>query len=339
MTRDTIHHAPDAAPAATAAQGLVRLGDRSGLACLVLAPLAMWLANRSAPLLLALSTLGFVTAALAASGPSRLSERLRTMLASPIGLALIGFLLWALLSLGWSHRPPMAGLAAWLELAFPLACGVMIAASDRFRPDPRWCRAAAFLIIVASVLMAVELLSGLSQRAALGIGRPYGFVFNRPAVTCLLVAAGLLPLLLNRPENPRPWLGLLLVVTVLGLSIMSDSGAAAFGMIILAMVWGLALLAPRLMLGAVAIGFVATMALAPVTGLLVDKLLPAGMHQRLAQSHSRERADIWLSFGEAIRARPLMGTGFASSASIDQHPVAQRGFGRAPQDARGRPSP
>lgn len=327
MTSETTERARDAGPVVTAAEGLVRLGDRIGLGCLMLLPLAMWLANRSAPLMLGLSTLGFLGAALAQGGPRPVLERLRAVLASPIGLTLALFLLWALVSLAWTHRPPLAGLAAWGELALPLACGALLVASGRFRPGPRWIRAAAVIIVAACVLMAVELLSGLSQRAALGIGRPYGFVFNRPVLTCLMVAAALLPLLLARLKPAGdPWragLGPLLIAMVLGLILVSDSGAAGFGMLILALVWLFALLAPRLTLVSVAAGFVAVMALAPVTGLLVERLLPAGMHQRLAQSHSRERADIWLSFGEAIRARPIMGSGFASSASLDENPVAQ----------------
>jgi O-antigen ligase len=327
MTSETSERAPDAGAAVTAAEGLVRLGDRIGLVCLALLPLAMWLANRSAPLMLGLATMGFVGAALAQSGPRPVLARLRPMLASPIGLALGLFLLWALISLSWSHRPPVAGLAAWGELAVPLACGALLVASGRFRPEPRWIRLAAVALVAACVLMAVELLSGLSQRAALGIGRPYGFVFNRPVLTCLLVAAALLPLLRDGPKRDngvwRAGLGLLLSAMVLGVILVSDSGAAAFGMLVLALVWLGALLAPRLALGIVAVGFLGAMALAPVTGLVVDRLLPADMHQRLAQSHSRERADIWLSFGEAIRARPLAGSGFASSASLDQNPVAQ----------------
>lgn len=318
---------PRSAPDATAADGLVRLGDWLGLSGLLLLPLAMWLANRSAPLMLGLATLGFVGAALGQSGLRPVLERLRAVIASPIGLSLLLFLGWALLSLSWSHRPLPAGLAAWGETALPLACGALLAASGRFPARMPWSRVAAAIIILACALMAVELLSGVSQRAALGIGRPYGFIFNRPALVCLLVAASILPALLARPEpGDGPWqraLGPLLVLSVLGLILVSDSGAAAFGMLILVLVWLLGRLAPRLTLAAVAIGFAATMALAPVTGLIVERLLPADMHQRLAQSHSRERAEIWLSFGEAIRARPLAGSGFASSASLDRSPVAQ----------------
>lgn len=327
MTGPSTERASDAAPAFASAAASVRLGDLLGLGCLVLLPLAMWLANRSAPLMLGLSTLGFLVAALAESGPSQLIGRLRAVLASPIALVLSAFLLWALASLGWSHRSLAAGLSAWAELAFPLLCGALLAASGRFRPDLGWNRALALAIILASLLMTVELLSGLSQRAALGIGRPYGFVFNRPVLTCLLLSAAILPLLLDRLALPGSWLrrglGLLLLAALLDLVLVSDSGAATFGLLIMALVWSLAALAPRFMLGAVALAFVVTMALAPFTGVLVDKALPPDMHQRFAQSHSRERADIWLSFGEAIRARPMLGSGFASSATLDQNPVAQ----------------
>jgi O-antigen ligase len=90
----------------------------------------------------------------------------------------------------------------------------------------------------------------------------------------------------------------------------------------MAMTWLAARVLPRLTLSAVALAFAATMLLSPVLGRLVDASLPAALHERLAGSHSRERVDIWLSFGEAILARPLLGSGFGASPILDRHPVA-----------------
>ncbi len=57
-------------------------------------------------------------------------------------------------------------------------------------------------------------------------------------------------------------------------------------------------------------------------GRLADAALPPALHETLADSHSRDRVDIWQSFGEAIRARPLQGSGFGASAALRTHPVA-----------------
>jgi O-antigen ligase len=297
--------------------------DRVGAGLLVALPLAMWLANRSAPLVLSLSALAFLAALWQRGDLRGLPERLRRALASPIGLAIAAFLLWSLISLGWSHRP-MQGLAMWGEFALPLLCGLVIAASGGLRPDIGLSRALAIAIILACVLIMIELASGLSQRAQLGIGRPYGFIFNRPVLTCVVLAAAALPALLERGRARRHdhALAILLVAIVGALTVAADSGAAALGFAIMLAVWALTLLAPRLTLAAVALGFSATVALAPMLGPLADAALPPSLHRTLAKSHTSERVAVWLSFGEAIRARPLIGSGFGASAALDKHPVA-----------------
>lgn len=309
------------APAARRARAL----DRVGAALLVALPLAMWLANRSATLLLGLSAAAVLAALWQRGRLSELFDRLRRALLSPIGLAISAFLLWSLVTLGWSHRPAQ-GLAMWCEFALPLLCGLVIASSGGLRPDIRLSRALAIALVLACVLIMVELASGLSQRAQLGIGRPYGFIFNRPVLTCVVLTAAALPALLHSGATRRIDLALavLLVMSVGALAIVADSGAAVLGFGILLLVWMLALIAPRPTLVLVALGLIATMALAPGLGLLANAALPPSLHKTLAQSHTRERVAIWLSFGEAIRARPIVGSGFGASAALDSHPVAAR---------------
>jgi O-antigen ligase len=245
------------------------------------------------------------------------------MLRSAVGIGLSGFLLWALVTIAWSHRPAQS-LAAWGELALPMASGLAMAASGRFRPGRAESRALAVALIAAAAFMLAELASDLSVRIALGIGKQATYIFNRPALTCLmLLPAAVAGLLAARGRSPLDWLLCgALVLLVGGISLDSESGAAAFGLLILLASWLLARLLPRLTLALVALGFVATMVLAPVMGRLGDEALPASLHQRLANSHSRDRVDIWLSFGEAIKARPLLGSGFGTSPTLDRHPVA-----------------
>ncbi|HEY5796893.1 MAG TPA: O-antigen ligase family protein [Bosea sp. (in: a-proteobacteria)] len=304
------------------AQPLPRRLAALGTLLLVLMPLAMWLANRSAPLVLGLAAGCFAAAAIMADGVRPSLSRLRTCLRGPVALALCAFVAWSLATLAWSHRP-VPGLAAWGELVLPLAFGLGIAASGRFRPGIDAERALALALVAAVVLMIAELASDLSLRIMLGIGKQQGFIFNRPALTCLVLSAAVLPGLLRPAATPRDRLlaGFVLLALV-ALSFQSDSGATGFGLVIMAVIWVAALVLPRVTLAAVAAGFAATMLLSPVTGRLVDASLPPALHEKLAGSHTRERTDIWLSFGEAILARPLLGSGFGTSSTLDRHPVA-----------------
>ena len=64
------------------------------------------------------------------------------------------------------------------------------------------------------------------------------------------------------------------------------------------------------------------LALAPVLGALGDRLIPASVHKDLSSSHSRDRIDIWTSFGAAIREQPILGGGFGASPRMAETPVA-----------------
>lgn len=289
---------------------------------LVALPLAMWAANRSAPLVFGLAALAFLAATWAAERNGGLVRSLAPALRDPIGLALGGFLLWALVSLSWSHRPG-PGLAMWGELALPIACGLVIAACGLFRARPALLRALAIAIILAALLVVFELASGLSQRIALGIGKQMIFVFNRPVITCIMLSAPAIHGLWTRPASAFDRaLAVLTALAVVWCAFASESGAGKLGLIVLIAGWAVTLLLPRLALAATMLAFVATLALAPVIGQLADRAIPASLHAEMAQSHTRDRVDIWLSFGEAIRARPLLGSGFGSAAALQTHPVA-----------------
>jgi len=297
-----------------------------GAGLLVALPVAMWLANRSAPLLFGLSAAALLAAALLSEGLQPALRRLRAALASPIGLAVTLFLLWALVSTGWSHRQG-PGLAMWGELALPLLCGLAIIASRQLRPNATFHRALALAQVAAASLMMLELGIGLSQRVMLGLGKGVNRtdVFNRPVLTSLILSAAVLPALWAQGAV-RPFDRALCIVTAVLVgtaTLVSESGAAKLGLLVMAAIWVLALLLPRLTLAVVALGFAATMLTAPVIGELVDKAIPDMLHQKMASSHSRARVEIWLSFGEAIRVHPLIGSGFGATAALEKHPVAQ----------------
>lgn len=302
----------------------VRLAALGGILMVAL-PLAMWAANRSAPLMLGLSAAAFLAAAMAGGDIGPMLRRVLAGLRSPIGLALTAFLGWALVSLLWTHRPAF-GFAAWAELLLPLGFALVIAASAWFKPERALVRALAICLILASALMWFELQSGLAQRIALGVGKQTSFIFNRPVIACLVLLAPVAHLLWT-DESKRVadrLLAAAAAVAVVGIVLYSESGAAKLGLGILILSWLLARLLPRLTLTATALGLAATLVLAPVIGQVADRALPPVLYQQTADAHSRDRVDIWLSFGEAIAARPLIGSGFGSSSALQTHPVAEQ---------------
>lgn len=294
----------------------------AGAVCLVLMPLAMWLANRSAPLMLGLAGAAFLGAALLSPPPAQAFARLRASLSVPLALAVVAFLTWALVSIGWSHNPSMS-LRAWGELVLPIVFALAIAASGQLRCGPVLLRALALAIIVAVGLLMFELASGLSQRAALGSGKMMAFVFNRPAVVLLLLAVPTIHGLWSRPAGrfDRALAALLAAVAIVFV-FRSESEAAKLGALVLIVCWAFARLAPRIALAATALAFVLTMAIAPVLAPTADRVLPSFVLERLDKLSARARIDIWYSFGEVARARPLFGAGFGTSATMHEHPVA-----------------
>ncbi len=285
-------------------------------------PLAMWLANRSAPLMLGLAAAAFLGAALLSEPAGTSAARLRRLLSAPAALAIAAFLAWALVSIGWSHRP-LSSLQAWGELVLPIVFAVVIAASGQWSRNPAFLRALALAILVAAVLLMIELASGLSQRAALGTGKMMAFVFNRPAIVLLLLAVPAVHAFWSRPAG---WfdraLAALLAVVVIVFVFRSESEAAKLGVLILVPCWALAAFAPRLALSVTALAFVFTMAIAPLLGPMAEKLVPSFVLNRLDVMSAQARIDIWDSFGEVARARPIAGAGFGTSATMHEHPVA-----------------
>lgn len=291
-------------------------------ALLVAIPPMMWAANRSAPLLLGLAGLASLMAAWQAGEARAVLGSARRALLSPIGLSLLVFLIWALLSLSWSHRPG-AGLRMHGELVVSLAAGCIVAWSWP-RLAPRWAlRALACSLALTGALVLLEVRLGPGARDALGL-RSQAYIFNRPILTGLLLLAPLLNGLWGGPDVSfrDRLLAVLGAGGIVAAMMAGESGAAKLGLILMVLTWLAARLLPRLTLAAVMAGFVALMALAPVLGPLADRALPPAVYERLARAHARERVDIWLSFGEAVQARPLIGSGFNSAAALLGHPVA-----------------
>ncbi len=293
-----------------------------GHGLLAATPLAMWAATRSAPLVLGLAALAFLVAGLARGGIAPMRARAEAMLSSPIGILLLAFALWALVSTSWSHRP-LAGLRMWGEFVLPPVAGLVIAASGAFAPSPRFTRALAVTVLLAACLLFYELLTEFAVRKWLALDRRQeSFYFNRAALTCLILAVPVVDRLWREGGGRDRGLACLLGLGAAILVFASDSEAAKLGLVVMVAARLAFAAAPRLTLAATGAAFLATMALAPVIGPALEAQMPASLRSHLQPSHE-VRIDIWETFGEAAMLRPLRGYGFNAAATLQDNPVAQ----------------
>jgi O-antigen ligase len=275
-------------------------------------PVAMVLANRSAPLILVLAAIAALIHHLKAGHGPALREQLHAWRWRLAAGALL------VLCLAATGHPPMVAEAAITTLAV-LACAWLV-----LPILPRWTMLAlAVAFALACLLILTELETDLVLRRLAGL-RFASFIFNRPAVTLAILFWPLATLLARHWGGPGLWaslgLGLLMVVTVL----RSDSGASAFALLAGGLGFVAARYARPLALAGLALGLVASFALAPVLGEIADRSLPPKLHTELAQSNSRARVEIWQSFGAAVRAQPWLGQGFGTSARFAGFPVVAK---------------
>jgi O-antigen ligase len=292
---------------------------------LVLMPLVVWVANRAAPLVLSLCALLLLAASWSGGRLPHDLARLRDRLTSRTGLALLAFLGFALFSILWSHQP-WRSLRVFGELLVPLVAGGLVALLWPGQ-SRRGTRSRIALMLMACALMLacglviIELRTGMALRNALGM-KSFSYIFNPVMISYLLLGFPVLDGLWRTQDGLARGLAVALAGVLAFAIIASESGAAVFGLIIGILAWLSARVLPRLTVCALTAGFVAFLALAPVMGEILDDALPPAAHEGMKNAHSRDRVDIWLSFGEAVRARPLTGAGFGTSAVYDSHPVA-----------------
>jgi O-antigen ligase len=286
---------------------------------LALVPVAMVVAHRSSPLVLGIAALLGLLALSLEQGRGAVPKALAAGLRAPLGRAALVFLAWSVLSLAWSEFRGLSALAL-LEFWIPVACALGLAQILPARV-PRWgVWVLAATLAVACVVILLELHTGLALRRTLAM-RSATFIFNRPVLTILV---GLVPVLMAlRGRGPWGWAaGVGLATLVLATIARSESGAAAFGATVAGATALAAFAAPRLSARVAAACAVLVFALAPVLGPITDRLIPTAVHARLSDSHSRDRIDIWSSFGAAIRERPWIGSGFGVSPRLGESAVA-----------------
>jgi exopolysaccharide production protein ExoQ len=294
-----------------------RLYDAGAVALALVAP-AMALANRSSPLVIGIAALLFLAGSVAEQG-GRAASLLIGPLRSPLGLAALAFLGWCLVSLAWSPFPALWGRVLSEFLPTLVAAAILA----RLAPGrlPSWAPPlGASLLAAACLYMAGSLALGLAPQAWLG-QRVALFMFNRPLLTVLLLAGPLAAFLALRGRR----LAALLLLALAALAILrSISGAATLGLLAGGVMFGIGRFAPRaaaLALAALILGL--AVALAPVEGDLLHRLMPEAAHERLTQSSSRARVAIAQSFGAAVAQAPWIGSGYGMGLRFAEVPAAQ----------------
>jgi O-antigen ligase len=292
---------------------------RAAIGCLIALPAVMAVAHRSSPLLLTLAAL-FALGATAAEGRlTQLGHDLWARLSTPLGAAILAFLLWGLASAAWSPWPTLS-LFGWGEFVLPLAAAFTAASILPARMDRYSVVFLAVAMMLAAALVLADLATGMKAREAMGM-RALPFVLNRSVLTLLVLLPAALVLALR---ERLPWLAAALTLFVVAAILKSSSGAAKLGLLALVVTGALTLLSRRAGLILTGGGLLAALALAPVSGELAARYLPPAAYGRLEAAHAQERVDIWRSFGAALRAQPIAGVGFHATARLDQAPVAQR---------------
>lgn len=287
---------------------------------LALLPLAMALANRSAPLVIGVvAVLAILAALVEPLGRMRLFLAARAVVRTPLFLAALAFAAYAAASMAWSVLP-RASLFTYGEALLPAfaAAAAAILLPRQVPGAVAVLSAAAF--IVAGLLVVGDLATGLAVRQELGLRATGGFVFNRSIITLLVLAW---PLGLIWWEGGRRlFAGAALAALILVLAV-GESGAALMGALCGIGAFVIALLSRRAAVVLVTAGLLACLVVAPFKGSLTMQLPASFIAVVQQRGHAIERIALWRSFEEVVQRRPLFGTGFGASPRLAQDVVAQ----------------
>lgn len=282
-------------------------------------PVAMAVAHRSSSLFISLAAAAALTATALEGGTQRLAANALSALKTPLGIATLAFLGFAALSITWSVAP-LSSLTVLVEFALTLAAAFALAVALPGRVPHDRTPLLALAVALACLLIAINLWTDGAARRALGL-RAELFIFNRPALAVLVTS---IPLVFLLHRSRKVVLAGALTVLVAGTVLASESGAAALGALAAAAAYGTARLSRRLAVGLVGAGIVAAIVLAPLSGAILDRVLPRAVHETIRSTNSQARIDIWKAFGLAIWQEPLAGSGYGVSPRFPETPAARR---------------
>ncbi|MBV8568950.1 MAG: O-antigen ligase family protein [Methylobacteriaceae bacterium] len=274
-------------------------------------PVAMVLANKSAPAVLILATLAGLSAVWLGGAGRQVLDRLRAMLRTQVAMAVLAFAVVAILSLAWSVD--RSGTLRGLGIAFLMAAASLLAAAALpliADHTTGWVLVAG--LATASVIAIIDVAAGMRLHALLG-ERPAFFDLKRSCIVLVLLfwpAARFLAARINAWSAPA-------LAVPLAAAIELISGAtAALGLGIGAAALVTARFAPRALILMAAIGVAGVLIAAPFAGPLARHFLASRPVQLFTESHASARVAIWSAFDARFRDRPLLGYGFDASAHV-----------------------
>ncbi|MCG7392620.1 O-antigen ligase family protein [Microvirga sp. ACRRW] len=311
-------------PTFTATDSRQRLAEgfwRAAMASLIVMPVGMAIAHRSSPLFIVLSAVLCLVATGLEGRAQSFRREYSAALMTPLGIAVLAFFAWCLVSIGWSEFRAVS-LRSFGEFWLPIAAGLVLALTLPQRLTPRMFALLAGAFALAGLIIIAELQTGMILRKTLGV-RADPYIFNRPVLTLLMLALPLTAWLLSTRKNGGA-VGLALLLFLGAVTILSESDAAVLALAIVCLTFPIAWLAPRLTFVLAVLSFLAVVCISPLIGTISARLMTPEMHQMLATGHSKERVELWQSFGKVVERKPLLGTGFGVSPRMPETAVAKK---------------
>lgn len=287
------------------------------IALAVALPLAMTIANKSAPLVMCLAALLAFAAVVAAGRLSRLGENLRALalrlevrLAAMFAVLALGSLLWTV--------DRARSLRSVVELLPVIVGGVLLVASLPIVADARrLARLLAAGILAAGVSAAISYASDMAIHRFVG-GRAFPSDLKRGVTPLAVLVFPALALLALR--GAPLVLRAAMIVAAFAAGFFAHSGSAMLAVLSGSLVLGLVLRAPRAAAGLAGALVVLLLVLAPAVGPVTRAALPDRVEDVIDRFHARHRMDIWSAFGERALERPVLGHGFGAPDRVSGAP-------------------
>lgn len=210
-----------------------------------------------------------------------------------------------------------------VEFLLPVFATGAVMVVIRHRNIPVSSLLLAIGITLAALFSLLELHYGAPFRHQLGL-KPEAFRLNRTMVTIALL---LFPLFALAIAEGRIWLAYLVIPLPLFVIYGSESGAAAFGLILGLCGYLIARLSRKLASWSFLASTTLVWLLAPWHGAILAWLIPQSVHARFVSTASSIRVEIYRAFAYAVEAAPLFGAGFNTAAQ----PLGEPAFNNVPQ--------
>jgi exopolysaccharide production protein ExoQ len=291
------------------------------LTLIVLLPLIMAPASKSAPLLFSISVALAVVAVLIAGRVNSLLQNLSALTSAPaalVGIAVLGF---AAVSCLWAH-PAAAAFTQYAMFAgmVALAC-VSVVASGETAPRG-WALFGLAALTITAIIMYVDMNTGLWLRRGLSNDAMF-YRYNRGFVTLIVLFWPIAALALLEKAKVGQMLGII-AGFIIGLSVFSSqSETAKIAVLAGFLVFIAASFIPHVirMLGLAVM--LAILALSPVFGRMMKASIGALPENFVKEAHAGDRIDILMSFEAAVSHAWVFGHGFGSSQNMNMAPVAR----------------